>query len=125
MDYTTSMKEPFNKYDMNLFRGLILAGQICFALNVIAFVVLKFTSPESIEGSKLWQTFAPVFAGAASISFISLILYNGVRSIGSHEGKQTFGSQAWFVMKRVGLYFYLPSILLTALIFLIAYIFTR
>ena len=119
------MKEPINKYDMNLARGLILAGQVCFALNVIAFVVLEFTSPESIEGSKLWQTFAPVFAGIASISFISLILYNGVRSLGTYEGKDAFGSQVWLVMKRLMYYFFLPSILLTALIFLVAYIITR
>jgi magnesium-transporting ATPase (P-type) len=125
MDMREPHKPGLNKYDLNLMRGMGLASSIILGLNIIAFVVFKFTSPASVQSSRLWQTFAPIVAATAGISFVSLIIYNGIRSIGVYSGKNTFGSQIWLVVKRLTMFLFLPSIVLTALIILIAYIVSR
>jgi len=121
----TNKNEPVNKYDVNLVSGLRLAGKNLFVINILAFIALKTTSSESIQGGKIWHTFAPVFAGIAGICFVSLILYNGIRSLGLHAVKDTLGSQVWLVAKRLTLFLFLPCILVTATIIIIAYIVSR
>ncbi len=116
--------EAINKYDLNLQKGFIFASKIFVAINFAVFVVLKLTSPERIQGNKLWQAFVPVIAISVFISFTSFIVYNSIRSIGVYEGKHTFGAQVWVVMKRLLLCLFLPSFLITALLILIIYIVT-
>ena len=69
--------------------------------------------------------YAPIFAGIAIATYVILILYYSVRAIGASEGKVTFGAQVWHVAKRLILYLFLPSLLLTMLLLLIAFIVYR
>ncbi|MCW1907895.1 MAG: hypothetical protein KIH63_000965 [Candidatus Saccharibacteria bacterium] len=115
------MKRPgINKYDEKLLTGLVIVNAFFVLGGLLASRIGNVSSSFPFTQTKGWQRFQTVSLTLLILGLFGALIYQGVRSVGYAEGKESFASQAILVFWRVFLYLFLPAAVITLTLVLYA-----